>query len=96
MQVLFVVSVLSPVAAFAQAGKTAPTTATYIMKEDIDKVGSCWSIRSGRLLSGKAESGPLPGPSPSSLSGGAGIQTLIRFVRNVKGLTTKKPDAERA
>ena len=40
MQVLFVVSVLSPVAAFAQAGKTAPTTATYIMKEDIDKVGA--------------------------------------------------------
>src|SRR5580700_5480402 len=40
VQVLFIVSFLSPVAAFAQAGKTAPTTATYIMKEDIDKVGA--------------------------------------------------------
>ena len=37
---LVVASVLSPLAAFAQAGKTAPTTATYIMKEDIDKVGA--------------------------------------------------------
>ena len=40
VQVLFIASVLGPVAAFAQAGKTAPTTATYIMKEDIDKVGA--------------------------------------------------------
>ena len=40
VQVLVIASVLSPVAAFAQAGKTAPTTATYIMKEDIDKVGA--------------------------------------------------------
>ena len=31
-------SVLSPVAAFAQTGKTKPTTATYITKEDIDRV----------------------------------------------------------
>ena len=40
VKVLAIASVLSPVAAFAQAGKTAPTTATYIMKEDIDKVGA--------------------------------------------------------
>src|ERR1700687_877988 len=40
VQVLVIASVLSPVAAFSQAGKTAPTTATYIMKEDIDKVGA--------------------------------------------------------
>jgi len=40
VKVLVIASVLSPVAAFAQAGKTAPTTATYIMKEDIDKVGA--------------------------------------------------------
>jgi hypothetical protein len=40
VQVLVIASFLSPVAAFAQAGKTAPTTATYIMKEDIDKVGA--------------------------------------------------------
>ena len=40
MKVLVIASVLSPVPAFSQAGKTAPTTATYIMKEDIDKVGA--------------------------------------------------------
>ena len=38
VQVLVIASVLTPAAAFAQAGKTAPTTATYIMKEEIDKV----------------------------------------------------------
>jgi hypothetical protein len=36
VRVLVIASVLSPAAAFAQA----PTTATYIMKEDIDKVGA--------------------------------------------------------
>jgi hypothetical protein len=40
VKVLVIASVLSPVLAFAQAGKTAPTTATYIMKEDIDKIGA--------------------------------------------------------
>jgi hypothetical protein len=40
VKVLVIASVLCPVAAFAQAGKTAPTTATYIMKEDIDKIGA--------------------------------------------------------
>jgi mannose-6-phosphate isomerase-like protein (cupin superfamily) len=40
MKVLVIASVLSPVAAFAQAGKTAPTTATYIMKEEVDKVSA--------------------------------------------------------
>src|ERR1700745_3627795 len=40
VEVLVIASVLAPVAAFAQAGKTPPTTATYIMKEDIDKVGA--------------------------------------------------------
>jgi len=40
VNVLLIASVLSPAAAFAQAGKTTPTTATYIMKEDIDKVGA--------------------------------------------------------
>ena len=37
MKALLVASVLVPVAALAQGGK-APTTATFIMKEDIDKV----------------------------------------------------------
>ena len=45
---LVVASVLSPLAAFAQAGKTAPTTATYIMKEDIDKVGATEQSKSTR------------------------------------------------
>ena len=40
VKVLVIASVLSPAAAFAQAGKPAPTTATYIMKEDIDKVSA--------------------------------------------------------
>src|SRR5258708_1426901 len=40
VKILVVASVLSPVAAFAQAGKTAPTTATYIMKDEMDKVGA--------------------------------------------------------
>src|SRR6516165_430380 len=40
VKVLVIASVLSPVPAFAQAGKTAPTTATYIMKEEIDKISA--------------------------------------------------------
>src|SRR5260370_17769097 len=40
VKVLVIASVLSPVPAFAQARKTAPTTATYIMKEDIDKISA--------------------------------------------------------
>src|SRR6516164_11512914 len=40
VKVLVIASVLSPVLAFAQAGKTAPTTATYIMKEEIDKISA--------------------------------------------------------
>ena len=48
VKVLVIASVLSPVAAFAQAGKTAPTTATYIMKEDIDKVGATEQSKSTR------------------------------------------------
>ena len=33
VKVLAIASVLSPLAAFAQAAKTPPKTATYIMKE---------------------------------------------------------------
>src|SRR5260370_3335349 len=40
VKVLVIASVLSPVPAFAQARKTAPTTATYIMKEEIDKISA--------------------------------------------------------
>ena len=45
---LVVASVLSPLAAFAQAGKTAPNTATYLMKEDIDKVSATEQSKSTR------------------------------------------------
>lgn len=48
VNVLVIASVLSPLPAFAQAGKTAPTTATYIMKEDIDKVSATEQSRATR------------------------------------------------
>jgi hypothetical protein len=48
VKVLVVASVISPLAAFAQAGKTAPATATYIMKTDIDKVGATEQSKSTR------------------------------------------------
>jgi len=48
VKILVVASVLSPLAAFAQAGKTAPTTATYIMKDDIDKVSATEQSKSTR------------------------------------------------
>ena len=37
LKVLVVAAIVTPVAVFAQAGKK-PTTATYIMKEDVDKI----------------------------------------------------------
>jgi hypothetical protein len=48
VKVLAVASVLTPSAAIAQAGKPAPSTATYIMKEDIDKVGATEQSKSTR------------------------------------------------
>ena len=48
VKVLVIASVLSPVAAFAQAGKTAPTTATYIMKEELDKISATEQSQSTR------------------------------------------------
>src|SRR5215472_11178586 len=48
VKVLVIASVLSPVPAFAQAGKTAPTTATYIVKEDIDKISATEQSRRTR------------------------------------------------
>jgi hypothetical protein len=39
LKILVVASIVSPVVAFAQAGKK-PTTATYIMKEDVDKISA--------------------------------------------------------
>jgi len=40
VKVLVIALALSPAAAIAQAGRTAPATATYIMKEDIDKISA--------------------------------------------------------
>ena len=48
VKILVVASVLSPLAVFAQAGKTVPTTATYIMKDEIDKVGATEQSKSTR------------------------------------------------
>lgn len=48
VKVLAIASVLSPAAAIAQAGKSAPATATYIMKADIDKVGATEQSKSTR------------------------------------------------
>jgi hypothetical protein len=39
LKILVVASVVSPVVVFAQAGKK-PTTATYIMKEEVDKISA--------------------------------------------------------
>ena len=39
LKALLIASVLTPVAVYAQGGK-APTTATFIMKEDIDKISN--------------------------------------------------------
>ena len=41
LKVAAIIPVMFPVAALAvQAGKTAPSTATYIMKEELDKIGA--------------------------------------------------------
>ena len=40
LNALVVASVLAPAVAFAQAEKTKPTTATYIMKDEIDRVSN--------------------------------------------------------
>ena len=48
VKVLAIASVLTPAAAIAQAGKTAPATATYIMKADIDKVSATEQSKSTR------------------------------------------------
>ena len=48
VKVLLIASVLSSLAALAQAGKAVPTTATYIMKEDIDKISATEQSQSTR------------------------------------------------
>ena len=48
VKVLVIASVLSSLAPLAQAGKAVPTTATYIMKEDIDKISTTEQSQSTR------------------------------------------------
>jgi mannose-6-phosphate isomerase-like protein (cupin superfamily) len=45
LKALVVASVLIPAVAFTQTGKTKPTTATYIMKEEIDAVSKSEQTR---------------------------------------------------
>jgi hypothetical protein len=40
LKISVIAAILSPMVVFAQAGKAKPTTATYIMKEQIDKIGA--------------------------------------------------------
>src|SRR5580704_16531049 len=87
VRVLVIASVLSPAAAFAQA----PTTATYIMKEDIDKVGATEQSQRTRDENVKvidlgyenfavgiihrASTRTPPSPAPAGGGGGAAAQT---------------------
>lgn len=48
VKMLVLAAAVSPAAAFAQGTKSAPTTATYIMKEDIDKVSATQQSASTR------------------------------------------------
>src|SRR6202521_3312641 len=85
MKVLVIASVLSPVPAFAQAGKTAPTTATYIMKEDIDKISATEQSQRTRdenarvidlgyenFAVGIIHRGSMGTPAPPAPAGGSG------------------------
>jgi len=83
MKVLVVASV--PVAAFAaQAGKPAPTTATYIMKEELDKISATEQSASTRDENAKVvdlgyekftvgiiHRGSTRTPAPAAAAGGA-------------------------
>src|SRR6202158_6437419 len=87
VKVLVIASVLSPVGAFAQAGKTAPTTATYIMKEDVDKVSATEQSQGTRdenvkvidlgyenFAVGVIHRGSTRTPAPAGGGGGAAAQ----------------------
>src|SRR5262249_8482544 len=87
VKVLVIASALSPVAAFAQAGKTTPTTATYIMKEDIDKVSATEQSQRTRdenvkvidlgyenFAVGVVHRGSTRTPAPAPPGGGAAVQ----------------------
>jgi hypothetical protein len=87
VKVLAIASVLGPVPAFAQAGKTAPTIATYIMKEDIDKISSTEQSQRTRdenvkivdlgyenFALGIIHRGSTRTPAPPAAAGGAAVQ----------------------
>ena len=97
VKVLVIVSVVSPVPAFAQAGKTAPTTATYIMKEDIDKISATEQSQRTRDENAKVidlgyenfavgiihrSSTRTPAP-PAPAGGGGGSQSCGRTMANL-------------
>jgi len=86
LKVLLIASV--PVAAFAaQAGKPAPTTATYVMKEELDKIGATEQSASTRDENAKVidlgyenftvgiiHRGSTRTPPPPAAAGGAAAQ----------------------
>ena len=87
VKVLVIASVLSPLAAFAQGAKAPPTTATYIMKQDIDKVGATEQSASTRdenvkivdignenFAVGLVHRGTTRTPPPAASGGGAAAQ----------------------
>ena len=87
MKVLAIASVVSAAAAFAQAAKTAPTTATYIMKEDLDKISKTEQSQSTRDENAKVidlgyenftvgiiHRGSTRTPAPAGGGGGAAAQ----------------------
>ena len=96
VKVLVIASVLSPAAAFAQAGKTAPTTATYIMKEDIDKISATEQSQRTRdenakvidlgyenFAVGVIHRGSTRTPAPPAPAGGAAAQPCGRTMANL-------------
>jgi hypothetical protein len=96
VKVLVIASVLGPVAAFAQAGKTAPTNATYIMKEDIDKISATEQSQRTRdenakvidlgyenFAVGVIHRGSTRTPAPPVPAGGAAAQPCGRTMANL-------------
>jgi hypothetical protein len=88
VKILLMASVLGPVVALAaQAGKTTPTTATYIMKDEIDKVSATEQSASTRdenikvvdignenFAVGIVHRGSTRNPPPAAAGGGAAAQ----------------------
>lgn len=95
MKTLAVACVLSPLAAIA-AGKTAPTTATYIMKADIDKISATEQSQSTRdenakvvdigyenFALGIVHRGSTRTPPRAAAAGGAAAQPCGRMMASL-------------